>query len=76
MSQADDICSQIRTYEEIWVKYTEKLMQERDELKDMLREILAAIHGDGGHHTEKVGFEDSLKDALEAICKKRRADEI
>jgi chromosome segregation ATPase len=28
------------------------------------RDLLAVIHGDGGHHTEKVGFINSCKDAI------------
>ena len=29
----------------------------------MLRELLAHLHGDGGHHTEKVGLAQSVFDA-------------
>ena len=29
----------------------------------MLRELLAHLHGDGGHHTEKVGLAKSVFDA-------------
>ena len=28
-----------------------------------LKELLAVIHRDGGHHTEKVGFAQSVEDA-------------
>lgn len=30
----------------------------------MLRELLARIHGDGGHHTERVGLAQSVLDAM------------
>lgn len=33
-----------------------------------LRDLLAVIHCDGGHHTEAVGIEQSIKDALSAVC--------
>ena len=33
-----------------------------------LRDLLAIIHCDGGHHTEAVGIEQSIKDALSAGC--------
>ena len=32
-----------------------------------LRDLLAVIHCDGGHHTEAVGIEQSIKDALSAV---------
>ena len=31
--------------------------------EEILRELLATIHRDGGHHTEKVGLEQSALDA-------------
>ncbi len=31
-------------------------------------DLLAVIHCDGGHHTEAVGIEQSIKDALSAVC--------
>ena len=33
-----------------------------------LRDLLAIIHCDGGHHTEAVGIERSIKDAQDAVC--------
>ena len=33
-----------------------------------LRDLLAIIHCDGGHHTEAVGIEQSIKDAQDAVC--------
>lgn len=32
-----------------------------------LKNLLAIIHGDGGHHTEWVGIEQSVKDAMGKI---------
>jgi hypothetical protein len=32
-----------------------------------VRDLLAIIHCDGGHHTEAVGIEQSIKDALSAV---------
>ncbi len=31
-------------------------------------DLLAVIHCDGGHHTEAVGIEQSIKDAQDAVC--------
>jgi len=36
---------------------------ERDEARHWLGELLAVIHGDGGHHTEAVGVSQSVSDA-------------
>ena len=36
---------------------------------NLLKELLAIIHGDGGHHTEWVGIPQSVKDAMEEIWK-------
>ena len=30
-------------------------------------DLLATIHRDGGHHTESVGFEQSVKDAMRLV---------
>lgn len=30
-------------------------------------DLLATIHGDGGHHTEAVGLEQSVKDATHLV---------
>lgn len=34
-----------------------------------MRELLATIHCDGGHHTEEVGILQSIKDAIIEINK-------
>lgn len=31
---------------------------------EMLRNLLAVIHGDGGHHTDWVGLKQSVEDAM------------
>lgn len=33
----------------------------------MLRELLAVIHRDGGHHTNNVGLKQSWKDAMQRV---------
>ena len=40
-----------------------KLIQERDEARRDLGEILAVIHRDGGHHTGEHGLSQSVADA-------------
>jgi hypothetical protein len=35
-----------------------------------LKNLLAVIHGDGGHHTEWVGILQSCKDAMEKVSQK------
>lgn len=37
---------------------------------DMLRSLLAVIHGDGGHHTEWVGVRQSVEDAISKVSNK------
>jgi hypothetical protein len=37
-----------------------------------LRDLLAVIHCDGGHHTEAVGLDQSIKDAQAAVCELKR----
>jgi hypothetical protein len=41
----------------------------------MLRNLLAVIHGDGGHHTEAVGLERSIADAERRVLEDRMARE-
>ena len=36
-----------------------------------LYDLLAIIHRDGGHYTEKNGLEKSVNDAIELISKER-----
>lgn len=39
--------------------------------RDLLLNLLAVVHRDGGHHTEAVGVEQSVKDAVEIFYKGR-----
>ena len=39
----------------------------------LLRELLAVIHGDGGHHAHQHGLEESCRQAHERIAELRRA---
>jgi len=44
-----------------------RLTNERDQFKNFLSNLLARIHGDGGHHEQEVGLEQAVKDADEKI---------
>lgn len=47
-------------------KYTGKSIPEHiEELRQRCGDVLAVIHGDGGHHTDAVGFDRSCADAVE-----------
>lgn len=35
---------------------------------EMLKSLLAVIHGDGGHHTEWVGIKQSVEDAMGKVA--------
>lgn len=35
----------------------------------LLRELLASIHGDGGHYAEKFGLERATEDAVDRWCR-------
>lgn len=37
--------------------------------EELLRELLATLHGDGGHHTERVGLAQSVLDAENKLSK-------
>ena len=41
------------------------------ELRAEISNLLAIIHRDGGHHKEKVGISQAIKDAIEQIGKER-----
>lgn len=47
------------------VMRAEQAERERDELRQQLGDVLAVLHGDGGHHTEAVGIKQSVEDAIE-----------
>lgn len=50
----------------------ELALRQRDEYKHQLRELLAVIHGDGGHHTEARGIPLSCLDAREKYIQSQR----
>jgi len=52
---------------EIRTKYNDRGVDAVEPLT-MLRNLLASIHRDGGHHTEKVGLAQSFKDADERVA--------
>lgn len=51
----------------------EVMLEERGYVSRMslVRELLAHVHRDGSHHTDGVGFEQSVKDAIEEYHKLR-----
>lgn len=42
-------------------------------VEHLLRELLAVIHGDGGHHAQRHGLEESCRQAHVRIAELRRA---
>ena len=46
-----------------WSVFAQKVVEERDEARHALHEILAVIHRDGGHYTGKHGIAKSVEDA-------------
>lgn len=40
-----------------------------EDFKDVLENLLAIIHRDGGQHTIKVGIEKSVEDAIRIVLK-------
>lgn len=59
-------CCCARSWEALGItKYTGKSIPEHiEELRQRGGDVLAVIHGDGGHHTEAVGFDQSCTDAV------------
>lgn len=43
--------------------------EDRDNAMEMLGNLLAVIHRDGGHHTTEVGLEQSIEDANGVMAK-------
>lgn len=43
-----------------------------DDADRAIRDLLAVIHRDGGHHTEAVGLDQSITDAQAAVCELKR----
>lgn len=60
-------CCCARSWEALGItKYTGKSIPEHiEELRQRGGDVLAVIHGDGGHHTDAVGFDRSCADAVE-----------
>lgn len=44
-----------------------RLLADRDLWEKQTKELLAVIHGDGGHHSDLVGIAQSLADAHDAL---------
>jgi DNA-binding HxlR family transcriptional regulator len=44
-----------------------ELAKKREEQLKSTRELLAILHGDGGHYTDEYGLEKSIQDAIELI---------
>lgn len=42
---------------------------EYEAVERALRDLLARIHRDGGHHTDAVGLAQSVKDAESIVCR-------
>jgi hypothetical protein len=51
-----------------WRRTAERVEEQKQAAEARVRkarDLLAVIHKDGGHHTEKVGFEQSVEDAIQ-----------
>lgn len=48
-----------------------RLQEEHRQLLYGVHNLLAIIHRDGGHHTEKVGVHQSMLDAVDAVTNTR-----
>jgi hypothetical protein len=46
--------------------YAMRIMELEQQVR-LFRDLLAVIHGDGGHHSEEVGLERSYQDAVRKI---------
>ena len=42
--------------------------------EDLLRNLLAVVHRDGGHHTEAVGLDQSVEDAIQVYYRLQGLD--
>lgn len=52
----------------LWHLRENTLQDQRNEALNHLRNLLARIHGDGGHYTEQYGLQTSVEDAENRIC--------
>ena len=70
----DGLVNLARAYLEI-LHRADELEFERDQARQQLSGVLAVIHRDGGHHTERVGVAQSIEDAHVAVAKLHSAEE-
>ena len=58
-------------------KLADGLADEHDRERRLLLNLLAVIHRDGGHHTERVGLDQSVEDAHTGVAARHEAlDEV
>lgn len=62
----------LNVYKEMADNYRNDVQAEPKREDQPLRDLLAVIHCDGGHHTEAVGLDQSIKDAQAAVCELKR----
>lgn len=56
-----------------FAQQTNRLQMDLERCEIHLAELLAVIHGDGGHHAQRHGIEESCRQAHERIADLRRA---
>lgn len=62
---AEKHCKGREPTQSITIKALTELATPLQQKIDLARDLLAIIHCDGGHHTAYVGYEQSIKDAIE-----------
>lgn len=60
----------LETYQAEVAKLTAQLAEARADVA-AAKDLLAVVHRDGGHHTERVGFAQACADARGAVCNMR-----
>lgn len=50
----------------------QRTINDLEEIKQKVGDLLATIHRDGGHYTSQHGLEKSLADAINVVCEDRR----
>lgn len=50
----------------------QRTINDLEEIKQKVGDLLATIHRDGGHYTAEHGLEKSLADAINVVCEDRR----
>lgn len=48
-----------------------RLSTENDHLRDLLNNLLATIHGDGGHYVSEHGLDKAVEDAIRKVVSQR-----